>query len=163
MFNAGLISGPSVGVNVQNAWNVVNSYGGTIAGGGVYLRAGGTVSNASTGLIEGAIQGIAVGFGTGSVLNYGTIAGTGANSGGIYLTAGGTVTNAYAGIITGTTDGVIIGNATGTPGATGLLLNYGTMTGTNAYSTGVWLISGGSVTNAANGYIQGFDGVVTGD
>ena len=157
VFNAGLITGPTDGVNVQNGLgNVVNTSTGTIAGGGVFLRAGGTVSNAAGGLIEGAIQGIAVSYGTGSVLNYGTIAGTGVNSGGVYLTAGGTVTNASTGIISGTTDGIDIGNATG------VVLNYGTIFATNAYSTGVWLIAGGSVTNAAYGYIQGFDGVVTG-
>src|SRR5439155_12810997 len=62
-------------------------------GDGVYLQAGGTVTNQAGGLITGSATGVHVGGGAGTVSNSGTIIGTGTNGIGVDFNGGGTVTN----------------------------------------------------------------------
>src|SRR5438874_1797476 len=63
--------------SVATAFLVVNS--GSIAGGvyGVYLGAGGTVTNAASDSITGGLRGVAIGGAAGTVINSGHIGGTG--------------------------------------------------------------------------------------
>ena len=115
------------GVTVTNAgdavyaktlsWTINNE--GTVLGGspgdGIRLRAGGSVTNASTALIAGVI-GVYVSGAAGIVANNGSIRGTAL---GVELKAGGTVSNTSTGSVTGDF-GVYI------TGAAGTVVNAGT-------------------------------------
>ena len=134
LINAGRISGPvTVGAGgiVTNAANgmittgaaaeiygsggqgaVVND--GNIAGTGnygVYLEAGGRITNAASALISSTNYAIRINQGAGNVVNDGAIAG---GNHGMVLADGGSVTNAASGSITGKFSGINIfyGNAT---------------------------------------------------
>ncbi len=132
------------------AWAIQNY--GSIAGNptsgvGVYLSAGGSVTNYSSGSISG-FTGIYDSQAL-SVVNYGSIVGS--LGGGIVLNSGGLVNNAaFASIILGM-DGVEInGNA-------GTVINDGSIagSGSDGLGYGVALLAGGSVTNAASASITG--------
>ncbi len=81
-----------------------------------------------------------------TVTNAGVIAG-GTSAAGVQLVAGGTVTNLGIGTITGAAEAIYIG------GATGSVINAGTLAGTNF--AGVFLSAGGGVTNQSSGTIIG--------
>ncbi len=125
--NTGTLTGPAAGLA------------------GVYLAAGGAVTNGSAADTAAYIAGASVGvLGVGAaaaVANFGTIQSL--NGNGVYLTAGGTVTNGSAAdttaLIKGLEDGV-------GAGASAAILNYGTIRSLNGY--GVHL-SGGTVTNGS--------------
>jgi hypothetical protein len=160
------ITGRYWSVEVTNSvGTVVNS--GTIGGGyysyfrgpggGVYLGAGGSVTNAASASITGRTWGVEVTSNTGTVVNSGTVGGgsvysgyyhLGFYGGGVYLGAGGSVTNAASASITGVYAGVEI------TGAAGTVVNSGTIAGD---LTGVLLGAGGTVTNA--GTITGYHGI----
>jgi Ca2+-binding RTX toxin-like protein len=130
------------------AWTVSNS--GTIEGigtasDGIYLRAGGRLTNNPSGLISGSVNGVAVGNATGTVVNSGKIEGTGTASGGIYLIDGGSIANRSGGLITGGIRGITVGHSAGN------VANLGTITGTGTSGGGIWLIAGGSLSNGASG------------
>ncbi len=172
-----LISGYSNGVAVDLAAGTVTNYGtilrtGTSGGsGGVYLGAGGTVSNASSGLIAADYAAV-IRYQPGTLTNSGTIAG---GERGVVLGAGGTVTN--LGAISGTTgEGVYFGSggsvtngATSAVGAVigglyagvriehaaGTVSNYGTIAASATSADGVLLLYGGSVINQPTGLIEG--------
>ena len=88
------VSGPTDGVQGDNsqAWTVANY--GTIAGvsgSGVYLAAGGVVTNSSAALISGGVNGVFAGTSASTISNQGTLIGT--TGAGVYLQAGGSVIN----------------------------------------------------------------------
>ncbi|MGC2412078.1 MAG: hypothetical protein WA459_05200, partial [Stellaceae bacterium] len=184
-------SGYSVGVVRLDSLGTVDNFG-TIAGtakAGVYLGAGGDVTNgrsgSSAGLIAGS-DGVVISRSAGAVTNYGTITGTAAGySNGIILGAGGLVTN--FGTILGTAAGNSFGVASdggggvnGASGATaglilgayagvslggtaaGTVVNFGTIASVYPGRLGVFLRTGGTVANygtIAGG--PGGDGIYT--
>ncbi|MGC2415687.1 MAG: hypothetical protein WA459_23690, partial [Stellaceae bacterium] len=181
-----LIVGGPFGIDITGGAATVTNFG-TIAGTGsagtgVFLAAGGTVTN--SGLIAGAVDGVSIANTSGAVINLGTIAGTSTSAPQVTGVAlyGGSITNgagtATAAVIYGVQYGAEIGGAAGTvvnfgsvvagaTGGTGLRLvqggsidNLGTITGP---STGIRLDSPTTVTNGqsgtAKGYIEGQTGV----
>ncbi|MDR3473758.1 MAG: Ig-like domain-containing protein [Devosia sp.] len=96
--------------------------------------------------------------GTGiSLAGSGTITNAGLISGqyGVKLHDGGSLTNAFGGTIAGTGTAGTLNTGSGIyiAGATGAVANYGTITGNN--HRGIFIKGGGSVMNAAGGYIGG--------
>jgi hypothetical protein len=134
VFNAGLITGGSIGVQLIN---------------------GGAVSNFAGGVIDGGAYGVAVGYAGSTVANTGNVYNAGTITGGvdaITLTNGGEVVNAASGVITGGVTGIDLPE-------NGTVLNAGTITGTTG--AGVAMLGGGSLTNSETGLIQGgTDGVI---
>lgn len=124
-----------------------------------------TLHNA--GFIDGGHSGVRLGGAADHVINCATIEGYGQNSldGGVVLTDGGLVDNGHPNaVIVGTEYGVQI------QGGTGTVANLGSIRGT--HGDGVFLGSGGTVSNATTGviygeqtgvYVQGGTGTVTND
>jgi len=135
----GSLSGPGTVVN-----------DGTIAGTGdsgygIYLTAGGFVSNQSAGLMTGQnAAAIDVKGDVATVDNAGQISATLLQGVGINLAAGGTVSNAAGGTIVGYA-GIVTD--------TGLVVNAGSIAGTHGAGIELWF--GGTVVNDGNGMIAG--------
>jgi hypothetical protein len=123
-------------------------YGAT--GSGIELGAGGTITNNQYGTIGGNGYGVKVVGASGTVSNFGTIQSKATNSDAVSLAAGGTVTN--RGLISSMRAGVSFGNTAGT------IDNFGTIVSTAPISltagTGVYLQSGGLITNEAGASIS---------
>jgi hypothetical protein len=133
------------------AWAIQNY--GSIAGSptsgvGIFLSAGGSVTNHNSGSISG-FTGI-YDSQTLSVVNDGSIVGT--LGGGIVLDSGGSVNNAAAASIILGNDGVDINGNAGTVVNDGSIAGTGTVAG---FGFGVALLAGGSVTNAVSASITG--------
>ncbi len=153
----------SAAATVVNAGHLVGGTttigtGASATGEGVYLGAGGTVTNQLGGTITGYLG--VEGHTAITVLNAGSIGGNATGSGavGVYLGAGGSVTNQSGGTITG-----YYGVRATTAAAN--VVNAGVIAGnyTSNYNNadGVYLGAGGSVTNQAGGAIFGRnDGVL---
>jgi glycosyltransferase involved in cell wall biosynthesis len=159
--------GGCVGIGAGGAASTVVNAGGIAGAGytdtvspgsGVYLGAGGLISNQSGGTITGYV-GVDARNTAATVVNAGLIAGndTARNAGGVYLRAGGSVTNQPAGTISGFT-GVRISCGLGTVNNLGLIATHYSYPSAD----GVYLVDGGSVTNGAPGgtvsaaYIRGY-------
>jgi hypothetical protein len=129
----------SVATAIENA--------GTIKGAtdGLYLPAGGSVTNESAGSIGGSNIGVYVLTAAGTVFNSGKITGTSRD--GVLLDAGGSVTNESGGSIGGGLTGVYI------VGGVGTLDNFGSIAGSGAAA--IFFTGGGSVTNESSGSISG--------
>ncbi len=141
---------------------------GAISGGtnGVRLQEGGAVTNGSaantTASITGFFTGVLADGAPATVANFGTI--QGAVGYGVSLATGGTVTNGstadHGALVEGFHSGV---NARALPAK---VVNFGTIEATANFSTGVYLYSGGSVTNGSAtdtaALITGFRGVYGG-
>lgn len=131
----------------------VNNFGTitTTAGHGVYLTAGGTVTN--SGLISASnTSHAAVSFHNvaGTVGNSGTIASTGDH--GVYFESGGSLANSVVGaLITGGADGIDV------LGAAGSIANAGTIAhiGSGTSGEAIYLGAGGVIQNAAGALISG--------
>jgi fibronectin-binding autotransporter adhesin len=119
---------------------------------GVYVRSGGSVTNATSASITAADWGVAINGGAGTVVNDGSI--VGAAKDGVYLDSGGSVTNAASASIQGADHGIFLILDTGT------VVNDGSIAGTGANGIGVYVssdptISPASVTNATSASITG--------
>jgi autotransporter passenger strand-loop-strand repeat protein len=148
----GIIAGTGNGVFSSNAGVSVTNAGSINGAGdsGVYLQAGGTISNASTGTITGARDGVnIVGQVVGTVLNAGAISGSNLNA--IYLGDGGYVSNASTGTIKDH-DSAIYGN-----NGPATIVNAGYIEGASV--NGVRLKTGGIVSNSGKGTISGPTGI----
>ncbi len=139
-FAAATISGATYGVWSLSAAATVTNYG-TIegnSGAGVFLYAGGVVTNGAGGVLASSNNGIQIRNAVGSVDNSGTV-----QSGNVAVTLfGGAVTNREGGILAGA-GGVGIGGL-------GTLANLGTITGNGTTGSGVIFSLGGSVENGAS-------------
>ena len=155
--SAGRISGTNDGVVIKGVAGTVTNFATIIAtstasGVGVYLGAGGSVTNGHsgtyTGLIAGHSEGVAVQGAAGTITNFGTIAATGGI--GVYLSTGGRVTNGQSGAsaakISGSNEGVLI------QGGAGTVTNFATIAASTG--TGIFLSAGGSVANGQSGSID---------
>jgi hypothetical protein len=145
--NANAIYGNSV-----TAWDIINSgtvedTAGTLSS-GIFLEAGGTLTNAGSALIAGSANGAYI-QGDGTVTNSGVIQAVGTNGIGLVLGAGGTVTNAAGGLISGVLRGVDIGSSGGT------VSNFGTILNTGSTGGGLFVSAAGSMTNGTQGLIAG--------
>jgi fibronectin-binding autotransporter adhesin len=102
----GVIAGNGTAIGARGGGATVTNSGSIVSAAdpGIYLRAGGIVTNAAGGLIAGASNGVAERGGTGTVTNAGLIRSTGDN--GIYLVGGGIVTNQAGGLVEGANNGI---------------------------------------------------------
>jgi hypothetical protein len=145
-------AGSAIYGNSSEAWSLTNS--GTIGGPGygVYLKAGGTITNTTQGSIASNRVAIFISGGLSSVTNDGRITGQldgvilAGQTTGVVL-PGGSLTNQLAGEIVGGLYGVVAG------GASAKVTNEGTIDG---YKGGLNLYNGGSFNN------QGTSAVITG-
>jgi hypothetical protein len=175
--NTGVIISPNNdGIQLNGAGFVTNAASATIAGGfgiidtvhaaiidnnglisgstfdgiGIFGEGGGTVSNASGGAIYGNLYGVDIETGTPTVINAGLI--TTARSAAITTDFGGPGI-AYV----GNTGSIIGGAGIKIDRSVGSVHNTGLINGSDNF--GVWLESGGNVTNAAGATIRGGVGV----
>ena len=125
-------------------WTLTND--GTIAGTaiGILIVSGGTISNATGGIVSGGTAALEL-FGGGSVINAGSI--DGSASYGVYLGSG---------LLTNLTGGAILGGKAVRLNAGGTADNQGTIAGTDI---GITLHAGAAVTNSTGGMISGAIGV----
>ncbi len=143
--------------NLSNAGTIqATGVGATERSVGVDLKDGGSVTNATAGVIEGGSGGLRIQGAAGTVINAGFIAGahgTLANIYGVYLSAGGTVINTPTGnmqaVIYGLQYGVVVA------GGTGSIANLGSIYGRGTAGQGVLLHSAGQVTNGNGASIFG--------
>ena len=146
--NAGTITGASAGAEIFTTGDVINSglistTGTTTGSYGVNLEYAGSVTNTATGTITTAGTAVLMNGLQSSFYNAGVISG----AVGVYA-AGGSFTNASGGEITGVGDGLFLRNQSS-------LDNAGTISGE---VRGVYLASGGSITNEAGGLISASTG-----
>ena len=161
--NSFIVTGGEDGVLIEGGPGQINNTGAISASvdDGAALFAGGTITNGTTGSIEGLVgahaAGVFVQGGSGNLQNDGIVKG---NNFGVFLLAGGSVTNgagnASASIsaegvgVSGTSFGIFV---TGNPAT---VTNYGTIDGGPAAgSEGAELDQGGNVTNNSGGTIRG--------
>jgi hypothetical protein len=150
-----LTGGSYSGVVVNGGLGTVSNFGtiqgnGVVTAVGVILGAGGTVTNAPGGLIQGVKNGVYIkpgaGAAGGTLINQGTITSLGAlaingtlmTGVAAYLTAGSVVQNGQSGSSGGLIEGYYIGvriGIPGIPGAIGTVTNFGTITAVSQNGT----------------------------
>ncbi len=154
----GLISGGFYGILITGGVGTVANFGTVSNSGtddGIYLGAGGRVTNgrsgSSAGLISGGGSGVVIQGGAGTLANFGTIAG--GNRDGVGLLAGGSVTNGHSGSSRGLISGYFHGVEI--EGTSGTVANFGTIESTSTATAldvdAVYLHAGGSVFNGQSG------------
>jgi fibronectin-binding autotransporter adhesin len=139
------------GGTVTNSGAITGTSG---AGIGLDINGYGSLANAAIGLVAGYAAGMKITGAAGSVVNYGTIAATGSYGVGLYLGAGGTIGNAQYGSIAGPRNGIVMDGA-------GYIGNSGMVVATGSSSTGVYLGSDG-ITLVNSGMIAGHYGIGVG-
>ncbi|SED63446.1 protein of unknown function [Rhizobiales bacterium GAS188] len=147
------ISGASIGVYVKyRAAGTVTNSGSISASGtgsaGIDLADGGSVTNNSTGSVSGNSFGVFITGAGGTITNTGSIASV--KYGGVELVKGGSVTNSAGASIKGGSVGVYVGT-----GASGTVINSGSISAAGTSGAGVDLSGGGSITNNSGGSISG--------
>ncbi len=148
-----LVAGYSSGIYMKTVAGAVVSDGtveGTgVSGIGIWLNAGGNVTNGgpgvTTALVSGYSYGVFVATAAGTVVNHGTVEGTGIGGVAIRLGDGGKLTNGGPGVTTALVSGYRFGIEVF--GATGAVVNDGTVAGPGAFGEGIVLVAGGNVTN----------------
>ena len=168
---AALVSGVYTGIAAYGAPTTITNYGtiaatGTafqlpayVSGVGIYLGAGGLITNGASGstaaVIGGYTTAISVQNTAGTIVNFGTLRNT-AFGDTIYLGAGATgttIVNQAGGLITGRS---AIDTSPATAASGGVVIaNYGTITNTDSTAADIYLGHGGQITNAAGGLIAG--------
>lgn len=124
---------------------------------GLYLGAGGSVTNTAAGTIFGGIGGIDIANATGTVNNTGLIYTTTLQGNGVALENGGTVINSGSSGIYGDFSGVAIYSGTG------VITNDAVIDAVGLNGYGIYLETGGTITNSFNGQIIGtYDGIDVG-
>src|SRR5579872_3063672 len=132
-----------------------------INGYGLRLVSGGSITNGSatdkTASISGGVDGVKFGIhGVGTVNNFGTIANTGTNPSGAGVWAGGSAsvvngsTADTGALITGYFEGVKLSGTASSVVNFGTILATGTSTTVGFASLGIYMQTGGSVTNGSN-------------
>ncbi|MGC2412054.1 MAG: hypothetical protein WA459_05075 [Stellaceae bacterium] len=152
-----LVSGYANGVYVKTGAVAVTNDGtieGTGASGiGVWLNAGGGLTNGgpgvTTALVSGYSYGVFIATAAGTVVNRGRVEGTGIGGVAIKLGDGGKLTNGGPGVTAALVSGYRFGIEVF--GATGTVANDGTVAGTGAFGEGIQLGASGSVSNGAPG------------
>jgi hypothetical protein len=134
---------------------------------GIYLKAGGVVTNEASGSIAAYRNAVSIKGAAGTVANFGKIDSTNTVNAAVYLGAGGLVGNGASGATTAT----ITSPETGISvrGGAGAVTNFGTVESTTKGTSGsaVYLGSGGTVTNygmisgAGSGTLNSHPGVVS--
>ncbi|GAB0117574.1 Hint domain-containing protein [Acidisoma sp. 7E03] len=124
---------------------------------GIYLGAGGVVTNTAQGTIYGGIGGIDITGAAGTVNNAGMIYTTTLQGNGVALENGGTVINSGSTGIYGDFSGIAIYNAGG------VITNSAVIDAVGLSGYGIYLGAGGTITNTASGSITGtYDGIDVG-
>lgn len=160
--NSGVIAGYNNGINVTGGSAIVTNTGTidssptkVVTGSpnniydGIYLGAGGSVTNTSPGIIFGGIGGIDIAGAPGTVTNTGLIETTTLQGNGVALEKGGTITNAGSTGIYGDFSGISV------YGGAGVITNSAMINAVGLNGYGIYLGAGGSVTNTASGSIVG--------
>jgi hypothetical protein len=161
--NSGAITGTEVGSHYDRGFGTIR------LGDGVFMDAGGALTNNVGGTITGAGDGVYI-AGGGSVTNAGEVSGSSQSGVGVYLAAGGSVANKAGATISGyygvkafygtvTNAGEISGADAGVGMATGSVTNEAgaTISANNPFvSYGVSLVDGGTVTNGAGATISAY-------
>jgi hypothetical protein len=155
-----VIAGYYAGIQIRGTAATVTNFGEVSASGtggiGVYLSAGGTVTNGgpankSASILSSDI-GVEAAHHTGTVVNFGTIKGDGAVGRGVVLSVGGSVTNGSS----ADTSAYIGANNRNAVYAAGnvasTVVNFGTIkaTGPANLSSGISVRGGGSIINGSN-------------
>lgn len=124
---------------------------------GIYLGAGGSVTNTAQGTIFGGIGGIDIANAAGTVNNSGMIYTTTLQGNGVALENGGTVINAGSTGIYGDFSGIAV------YGGAGVITNSAVIDAVGLNGYGIYLGAGGTITNTASGSITGtYDGIDVG-
>ena len=167
----GTVYGTGAATRIVNYGTIQSTTTGT-GGEAIVLESGGTIAN--YGLIKGTripVAGRYAGAVTSeyqsvSLLNLGTVSSTN-NGNGVNLLHGGTIsngsTNAPGALITGSRAGIYAGGRAGVAygiGAAARITNFGTIQSSGS-STGIRLVSGGTVTNEAGGSITAYNSGVS--
>ncbi|HTI02912.1 MAG TPA: Hint domain-containing protein [Acidisoma sp.] len=168
--NAGVIAGYRNGIDVTGGAasvtnsGVIDSSPTKIVSGspnyvydGIYLGAGGSVTNTAQGTIFGSIGGIDIANATGTVTNTGLIYTTTLQGNGVALENGGIINNAGTTGIYGDFSGVSV------YGGAGVITNSAVIDAVGLNGYGVYLGAGGTITNTASGSVIGtYDGIDVG-
>jgi len=155
--NTGTISGYQNGVDITTGLGTVTNSGTlessptVIVSGapgnvyeGVYLAAGGSVTNTYSGVIFGGIGGVYITGGSGTVTNAGDIHTTTLQGNGIDLEDGGTIINTGTGSIYGDFSGISVYTAAAT------ITNAGSIGAIGLNGYGIYLGDGGTITNTGS-------------
>ncbi len=137
----------STNASVQNEGTITGNNLSDITASGIYLEAGGTVTNGAGGYVIALTNGIDIQGHKASIDNAGAIIafGDGSDGTGIVLGTGGTVSNSGTGTIFGGAIGLELA-------APGTVVNDGGITGVD---TGINFAAAGNLTNAVTGNISG--------